>query len=87
MPQVSFYLRQGDIDAWRALENKAEFIHNALKGSTNHINTLEDLGPSEAAPSIDLPTCCKGMSPCKHWIWDGVQESYINSLSGEVREA
>lgn len=30
MPKVSFYLRNDDLAAWRAVEHKTEFIHNAL---------------------------------------------------------
>jgi hypothetical protein len=30
MPQVTFYLRKEDIDKWKSLSKKAEFIHNAL---------------------------------------------------------
>lgn len=30
MPQVTFYLRIEDLDKWKNLNNKAEFIHNAL---------------------------------------------------------
>jgi hypothetical protein len=30
MPQVTFYLRVEDLDKWKGLKNKAEFIHNAL---------------------------------------------------------
>lgn len=34
MPQVTVYIRKDDLDKWRALEKKSEFIHNALD-STN----------------------------------------------------
>lgn len=30
MPQVTVYIREDDIDLWRAVEKKSEFIHNAL---------------------------------------------------------
>ena len=30
MPQVTFYLRIEDLDKWKNLSNKAEFIHIAL---------------------------------------------------------
>lgn len=33
-------------------------------------------------------SCCRGSSPCKHWVWDSSSgEKYINSLSGREREA
>lgn len=33
MPTVPVYIRVEDLDKWRALENKAEFVHNALNSS------------------------------------------------------
>jgi len=36
MPQVTFYLRKEDLDKWKSLSKKAEFIHNAL----NNVATL-----------------------------------------------
>ena len=36
MPQVTFYLRKEDLDKWKELKHKAEFIHNAL----NNVATL-----------------------------------------------
>lgn len=30
MPQVTVYIRAEDMDAWKAIEKKSEFIHNAL---------------------------------------------------------
>lgn len=36
MPQVTVYVRNDDIEAWRAIKKKAEWLHNAL---TNHAPT------------------------------------------------
>lgn len=30
MPQVTVYIREDDLDKWKALEKKSEFIHTAL---------------------------------------------------------
>jgi hypothetical protein len=32
MPQVTVYVRVGDLEKFKALPNKSEFIHNALAG-------------------------------------------------------
>lgn len=40
----------------------------------------EEIGKTE------LPSCCKMKQPCKHWIFDGLKDSWVNTLSGEVRE-
>lgn len=34
---------------------------------------------------VELP-CCSGTSPCKHWIYDGLNAKWTNTLSGEERE-
>jgi hypothetical protein len=36
MPKVTLYIRKEDIDKWKALDKKTEFIHNAL-------TTIKDL--------------------------------------------
>lgn len=32
MPQVTVYIRQEDMDAWRAVERKSEWMHERLEG-------------------------------------------------------
>lgn len=32
MPQVTVFVRKADIEKWRALENKAEWLHEKLSG-------------------------------------------------------
>lgn len=34
MPNVTQYIRKGDIEKWNAIPNKSEFIHNALNSYT-----------------------------------------------------
>lgn len=31
-------------------------------------------------------SCCKNRQPCRHWLWDGVKQTYTNSISGRVVE-
>lgn len=31
MPQVTVYIREEDIEKWKAIEKKSEFIHKALQ--------------------------------------------------------
>lgn len=33
MPKVTLYIRKDDLDKWKALDKKAEFIHNVLNAS------------------------------------------------------
>lgn len=37
MPQITVYLRQGDVEAWKSVEKKSEFLHNALQ----HLSTYD----------------------------------------------
>lgn len=52
MPQVTVYIREDDIDAWRGVVKKSEFIHNALLGLSTYdgakIELREDLPPTPA---------------------------------------
>lgn len=34
---------------------------------------------------VELP-CCSGTSPCKHWVYDGLNDKWTNTLSGEEKE-
>ena len=33
MPQVTVYIRDGDIEKWKAIGQKSQFLHEALQGS------------------------------------------------------
>lgn len=30
--------------------------------------------------------CCLRPSPCVHWQWNGIEEQYVNILTGEIKE-
>jgi hypothetical protein len=92
MPQVTVYIREEDINAWRSVEKKSEFIHNALSGKPTWEKTVEL--PKEfwgsstlVVGSTPARACCLQRSPCTHWKWDGLAETYTNVLTGEVRGA
>jgi hypothetical protein len=40
----------------------------------------------ELPPTITLPACCFNSNPCKHWAYDGLNDRWQNSISGEIRE-
>lgn len=58
MPQVTVYIRSGDLDKWKTLEKKSEFIHNALNSLRDMTkyppNVNQDLKPIKI--SIESPT-------------------------------
>lgn len=43
MPQVTVYIRQDDLETWKAIDKKSEFMHTIL-------NDFKDVGPSSTAP-------------------------------------
>ena len=49
MPQVTVYIREEDIELWRGVIKKSEFIHNALQDRSTYngakIMLREDLPP------------------------------------------
>lgn len=42
--------------------------------------------PKPPDPEFGYP-CCKGISPCKHWIFDETDAVWRNSLTGKERDA
>lgn len=101
MPQVFFYLRNEDVDLWKALDKKSEFIHNALNRETfstpivttrtnaeRIVEAVQD-SPRFTPKPPDHQTgypCCQGKTPCKHWQWSTEKTAYVNTLTGETRE-
>lgn len=41
--------------------------------------------PKPPDPELGYP-CCSKETPCKHWVWDGNQGVWINSLTKKTRE-
>jgi hypothetical protein len=46
----------------------------------------EPFRPGAPDPVTGYP-CCQQPKPCKHWTWDGNNSSYVNTLTGAIREA
>lgn len=38
-----------------------------------------------ALPPLER-ACCLNAKPCQHWVWNGDEQVYINSLSGRKKE-
>jgi hypothetical protein len=54
MPKVTVYIRNEDYEKWKAIEEKTEFIHGALKNGTASGADKEYSRPTRAAEK--LPT-------------------------------
>lgn len=42
--------------------------------------------PRPPDPETGYP-CCNGRSPCKHWVWSGIDGAWKNTLTGKTRDA
>jgi hypothetical protein len=40
--------------------------------------------PTAPDPETGYP-CCTKKTPCKHWVFDGTKDAYVNSLTGKVK--
>ncbi len=99
MPDVKVYIRTDDLDKWRAIAKKSEWLHSALNGES--IARVEKISkdpfkqflkdysvPGERKaphPTYGYP-CCHKKSPCKHWIWDESEMHWFNQLTGETKD-
>lgn len=57
-----------------------------ISGATPESDVLAGLFSKPALVGEELPCCMNPTQPCKHWSWDGVNLSYVNSLSGRRME-
>lgn len=99
MPQMTVYIRNEDLDKWKALPNKAMAISNMLN-STHvgrppkvEINPLTIPGVMKGSEFIPKPPdpetgypCCLKQVPCKHWVYNGTEGYWKNILTGKTRE-
>lgn len=57
MPQVTVYVREEDLDAWKAIQRKSEFLSNAINGLSSNGRTEgfepSNSGSSPGEPAID----------------------------------
>lgn len=59
MPQVTVYIREEDMNLWRGISKKSEFIHSALNGLSSNGRTADfdsaNLGSSPSEPAKTYP--------------------------------
>ena len=83
MPQVTVYIREEDLEKWKSVEKKSEFISNALRRVVS--SSPSPLPNRQDKPLSIQRACCKLPKPCQHWIYDGTSETWTNVLDGEVK--
>ena len=49
MPQVTVYIRQDDLEAWKSIEKKSEFMHTVLNYFSGSV------GPSQSRTIPNIP--------------------------------
>lgn len=52
MPQVTVYIREEDIELWKAVEKKSEFIHSALRGQPKVSPPLHKKSPKKKLEDV-----------------------------------
>lgn len=100
MPNFTIYIKKDDLDRWKALENKSEFISNALnRVPIPNYKKTPSVAPRRVGPPASWQTarietkdpekgypCCQSKKRCKHWEWDSGEASWLNSITGEVKD-
>lgn len=62
--------------------------HNSSVSIQNipNVTTGAEFVPKPPDPEFGYP-CCRGINPCKHWLWDDSDTIWRNSLTGKERDA
>lgn len=77
------YSKNIEIDTSGHIRPRQGFSKNSFPQAEDTSGFVE-AGRPLADESGELP-CCKLPKPCKHWQWDGVEQAYVNSLSGRSK--
>lgn len=91
---MNIYIRPDLESLLRQEESMSGLINKLLEGhysQTPHTplqETIEEklIPKNILEPETNLKTCCLRPSPCVHWNWNGIEEHYVNILTGEIRD-
>jgi hypothetical protein len=61
-------------------------LDKSSNSSVPNLQTADKFVPKPPDPEFGYP-CCKGRSPCKHWVWNEMDSNWTNTLTGKVRDA
>jgi len=92
--QYNIYFRRDNWERFKDEENKSKLINKLLEDyyQTPHTplqETIEEkpIPQNILEPDLNLKrACCLRPSPCVHWNWNGIEENYVNILTGEIRD-
>lgn len=97
--QYNIYFRRDNWERFKDEENKSKLINKLLE---DYYSQIEDLSQTPHTPLQETEeekpkpqnilepemkrACCLRPSPCVHWQWNGIEEQYVNILTGEIKE-
>lgn len=86
---MSNVVSAGEAENLKATKASEGWKEAGLRERYTEAQTVAAGYAGDSAATLGMtPACCLNTKkPCKHWIWDGVQQGYVNSLTGEIREA
>ena len=95
--QYNIYFRRDNWERFKDEENKSKLINKLLEdyysqtsSQTPHTPLQETEEEKPKPQNILEPemkrACCLRPSPCVHWQWNGIEEQYVNILTGEIKE-
>ena len=92
--QYNIYFRRDNWERFKDEKNKSKLINTLLEehfSKTPHTplqETIEEkpIPKNILEPDLNLKACCLRPSPCVHWNWNGIEENYVNILTGEIRD-
>jgi hypothetical protein len=93
--QYNIYFRRDNWERFKDEENKSKLINTLLEDyykdyKTPHTPLQETIEEKPIPQNILEPdlkrACCLRPSPCVHWNWNGIEENYVNILTGEIRD-
>jgi predicted DNA-binding protein len=65
------------------------YVTEMLEKLVNRVEAepvAEDVAKKVSNPYVKQGyVCCSNPSPCKHWSFDGVEDNWVNSITGERR--
>lgn len=91
--QATIYIRKENEEFWNSLKDKSGWVNKTLEQRKSTKTPLEDSRPVVPAPRTKLQPdpitgypCCSSAKPCKHWEYNGLNSTWTNTITGEIKE-
>lgn len=76
---------------WNSLEYRIDQLEKKLDEILQKRVSVAD-APSDTSleanklENWEIPPCCSETTPCKHWVYNGAEETWTNIITGQVRK-